>query len=254
MITKNTIDKLTYQVYENRSFMGQEAARLAAEKIKQLLNEKKYINIIFAAAPSQNEFLENLTAENGIDWSKIRAFHMDEYVNLDKDAPQRFGNFLKERIFGKLPFKSVFYLNGNASDLDKECQYYSELLQKYPTDIVCMGIGENAHIAFNDPHVANFNDPKLVKVVDLDNECRQQQVNDGCFASFNDVPSQALTLTIPALMNANYAFCMVPGKTKAKAVSATINGEISETIPSSILRNHKHAVLYLDQDSASKIN
>ena len=254
MITKNTVDNLVFQIYENRSLMGFESAKAASEKIKQLLSEKENVNIIFAAAPSQNEFLENLISDTEIDWRRVRAFHMDEYVALDKNAPQRFGNFLKERIFGKLPFKSVFYLDGNAADLERECQYYSGLLQKYPADIVCMGIGENAHIAFNDPHVANFNDPKLVKVVDLDDECRQQQVNDGCFTSFDDVPAQALTLTIPALMNANYAFCMVPGKTRAKAVSATINGEISETIPSTILRKHPNAILFLDMDSANEID
>lgn len=253
MITSSKVDELLYHVYETRNEMGQEAAKTAALKIKKLLNEKDTVNIIFAAAPSQNEFLANLIRDTEIDWKRIRAFHMDEYVNLDKDAPQGFGNFLKERIFGKLPFKSVFYLDGNAEDLDRECLCYSELLQKYPVDIVCMGIGENAHIAFNDPHVANFNDPKLVKVVELDNECRQQQVNDGCFITFDDVPSKALTLTIPALMNTQYAFCMVPAKTKAKAVANTIKGEISEKVPSTILRKHPNAILFLDKDSASEI-
>lgn len=253
MIRSNKVDKLLFHIYENRNEMGQEAAKAAATKIKQLLNEKETINMIFAAAPSQNEFLANLVATPEIDWTRVRAFHMDEYVGLGKDAPQGFGNFLKERIFGKLPFNAVFYLDGNAADIEKECLYYSELLQKYKVDIVCMGIGENAHIAFNDPHVADFNDTKLVKVVELDNECRQQQVNDGCFIAFDDVPSKALTLTIPALMNAQYAFCMVPAKTKAKAVANTIKGDISEKVPSTILRKHPNAVLFLDTDSASEI-
>jgi len=253
MIGKYKVDELTIQVYENRALMGEAAAKATAERIRQLLKENETINIIFAAAPSQNEFLENLTNEKEIDWRRIRAFHMDEYVGLDKDAPQRFGNFLKERIFGKLPFKSVFYLDGNAPDLDEECSRYAELMKEYPAEIVCMGIGENAHIAFNDPHVADFNDPYLVKVVDLDTECRNQQVNDGCFKSLDKVPSKALTLTIPALMNAQYAFCMVPGKTKAKAVSNTLNGKISELYPSTILRKHPNASLFLDKDSSSQI-
>lgn len=254
MIRKDTVDNLSYQIYENRSLMGIEAAKSASKRIKQLLKKKATINIIFAAAPSQNEFLQNLIKKKGIDWSRICAFHMDEYVDLDIEAPQRFGNFLKERIFEKLPFKAVFYLDGNASNLNEECLRYSELLQKYQVDIVCMGIGENAHIAFNDPHVADFNDPNLVKVVALDNECRNQQVNDGCFTSFDKVPSKALTLTIPALMNAQFAFCMVPGKTKAKAVANTLNGEINETYPSTILRKHPNAIMFLDSDSASKID
>jgi glucosamine-6-phosphate deaminase len=253
MTGKFKVDELTVQVYESRALMGQAAAKATSERIRQLLKENNILNIIFAAAPSQNEFLENLTNEKEIDWSRIRAFHMDEYVGLDKDAPQRFGNFLKERIFGKLPFKSVFYLDGNAPDLDEECCRYTGLLKEYPAEIVCMGIGENAHIAFNDPHVANFNDPYLVKVVDLDSECRYQQVNDGCFKSIDEVPLKALTLTIPALINAQYPFCMVPGKTKAKAVANTLNGNISEIYPSSILRRHPNASLFLDKESAAQI-
>jgi len=253
MIGKYKIGELAVQVYENRALMGQAAAKATSEQIRHLLKENETINIIFAAAPSQNEFLENLTNEKEIDWSRIRAFHMDEYVDLDKDAPQRFGNFLKERIFDKLPFKSVFYLDGNAPDLDEECSRYAGLLKEFPAEIVCMGIGENAHIAFNDPHVADFNDPYLVKVVDLDSECRNQQVNDGCFKSIEEVPSKALTLTVPALMNAQYAFCMVPGKTKAKAVANTLTGEISEMFPSTILRKHRNACLFLDKDSAGQI-
>ena len=253
MIGKYKIGELAVQVYENRALMGQAAAKATSEQIRHLLKENETINIIFAAAPSQNEFLENLTNEKEIDWSRIRAFHMDEYVDLDKDAPQRFGNFLKERIFDKLPFKSVFYLDGNAPDLDEECSRYAGLLKEFPAEIVCMGIGENAHIAFNDPHVADFNDPYLVKVVDLDSECRNQQVNDGCFKSIEEVPSKALTLTVPALMNAQYAFCMVPGKTKAKAVANTLTGEISEMFPSTILRKHPNACLFLDKDSAGQI-
>jgi len=247
MIGKYKIGELAVQVYENRALMGQAAAKATSEQIRHLLKENETINIIFAAAPSQNEFLENLTNEKEIDWSRIRAFHMDEYVDLDKDAPQRFGNFLKERIFDKLPFKSVFYLDGNAPDLDEECSRYAGLLKEFPAEIVCMGIGENAHIAFNDPHVADFNDPYLVKVVDLDSECRNQQVNDGCFKSIEEVPSKALTLTVPALI------CMVPGKTKAKAVANTLTGEISEMFPSTILRKHRNACLFLDKDSAGQI-
>jgi len=245
-------DKLRVQIYPNRREMGMAAAKDAAETIRALLSRQPEVNMIFAAAPSQNEFLEALSASDHIDWQRINAFHMDEYVGLLIDAPQGFGNFLKERIFGKLPFRSVNYLNGNHQP-DEECKRYTTLLQQHPVDIVCMGIGENGHIAFNDPHVARFDDPVRVKVVDLDKKCRMQQVNDGCFASINDVPTHALTLTVPTLMSGRYLFCMVPAKTKAWAVYHTINDPVSETIPATCLRNHENAVLYADTDSAGML-
>ena len=242
-------DKLAVKVFENRKLMGKAAATDVADCIKQMHSEKKEINMIFAAAPSQNEFLEEL-AESGVEWERINAFHMDEYIGLPLDAEQRFGTFLKERIFGRVPFKSVHYINGQAQP-EKECDRYSLLLKQYPVDIVCLGIGENGHIAFNDPHVAKFDDPELVKVVALDEKCRMQQVHDGCFRSIELVPTQAISLTIPALVAAKYMFCIVPASTKAQAVYDTIYGEISESCPASILRTKANAVLYLDSDSAA---
>ena len=242
-------DKLAVKVFENRKLMGKAAATDVADCIEQMLSEKKEINMIFAAAPSQNEFLEEL-AESGVEWERINAFHMDEYIGLPLDAEQRFGTFLKERIFGRVPFKSVHYINGQAQP-EKECDRYSLLLKQYPVDIVCLGIGENGHIAFNDPHVAKFDDPELVKVVALDEKCRMQQVHDGCFRSIELVPTQAISLTIPALVAAKYVFCIVPASTKAQAVYDTIYGEISESCPASILRTKANAVLYLDSDSAA---
>ena len=174
------VDKLNIKVAKTRLEMGNIAADMAAKKIKELLSQKSEINMIFAAAPSQNEMIEVLIGTEGIDWNRINAFHMDEYIGLDKNAPQGFGNFLKDRIFSRVNFKSVAYLNGQAENSEDECTRYSNLLKKHPIDIVCMGIGENGHIAFNDPPVADFNDEKLVKIVKLDEICRQQQVNDGC--------------------------------------------------------------------------
>nr|WP_243641311.1 glucosamine-6-phosphate deaminase [Xylanivirga thermophila] len=246
-------DKLHVKVYGDREGMGRGAANDAACVIKKLLNEKDDVNIIFAAAPSQNEFLEALMLDNDIEWGRINAFHMDEYIGLPADAPQGFGNFLKERIFDRVPFKSITYLNGNATDIEEECIRYTKLLKDNPVDIVCMGIGENGHIAFNDPHVAFFNDDKWVKVVDLDLKCRNQQVHDGCFANLDAVPTHALTLTIPALLSAEHIFCVVPAITKAEAVKNTVNGPITEQCPASILRNHENAVLYVDKDSGKYI-
>jgi glucosamine-6-phosphate deaminase len=248
------VDELSVKVYESRAEMGREAALAAGDQIKQLLSQQEFVNIIFAAAPSQNEFLSALKTQNRVDWRRINAFHMDEYIGLPKDSPQSFGSFLKEKLFGWMPFHSVNYINGNATDLPAECERYTQLLTQYLPDIVCMGIGENGHIAFNDPPVADFADPLMVKVVELDAECRQQQVNDGCFSSLVQVPTHALTLTVPALMAGNFIYCMVPGKNKAKAIDHTLNGEISEQCPSSVLRKHTNAVLFLDKESSLTLN
>lgn len=240
------------KVYESRKLMGEAAASRLATAIDAVLKDKDAVNIIFAAAPSQNEFFTALF-DKDIQWEKVNAFHMDEYINLDEHAPQRFGNFLRKRIFDKFNFKSVQYLDGNAEDIQSECQRYSDLLENYPTDIVCMGIGENGHLAFNDPPVADFNDPEMVKVVTLDLPCRQQQVNDGCFERLEDVPTQALTLTIPVLMRAKVINCVVPGTTKAQAVLDTLTQTITSEFPSTILRKHKGTVLFLDLDSSAYI-
>ena len=253
LVKEMTAGKLKVKLYEDRKDMGSASAAEMSTALKSLLREKDEVNVIFAAAPSQNEFLEALVRAEGIDWKRVNAFHMDEYIGLDEKAPQRFGNFLKERIFGKVPFGSVHYLDGNAKDPEKEGRRYADLLGRHPVDIVCMGIGENGHIAFNDPHVAKFDDAMSVKVVMLDERSRNQQVHDGCFSRISDVPTHALTLTIPALVSANYIFCVVPDATKAKAVKRALTGEIDESCPASILRTHDKAVLYIDKNSASEI-
>lgn len=253
-ITKLTANKLKVRIYETRAEMGAEAAKDVAEKIKELLLIRQgYVNIIFAAAPSQSELLFFLSQQKGIDWSRVNGFHMDEYVGIDQHASQSFAYFLKENIFDKVPFNEVYYINGNAEDLNAECIRYSNSLKEFPADIVCMGIGENTHIAFNDPHTANFNDTQLVKVVTLDEASRRQQVHDGCFAQLGDVPTSAITLTVPALLQADFIYCIVPGKNKAMAVYQTLNSEVSENYPSTSLKRHMNATLYLDNDSAEKL-
>ena len=193
-------DRLKVKVLASRLELGRAAAAIVADKIRKLMVEKDFANIIFAAAPSQNEFIASLLEQQEIDWSLVNAFHMDEYIGLQDDAPQRFGNFLKACLFDQVQFRSVNYIDGNTADPQFASEMYTKILAENPPDIVCMGIGENGHIAFNDPHVADFHDPKSVKVVDLDLACRQQQVNDGCFAALGDVPTHAITLTIPTLM------------------------------------------------------
>ena len=244
--------RLAVRVYENRSALGLAAARDAAAALKAAIQEKGVCNAVFAAAPSQNEFLEALCASD-VDWTKVNAFHMDEYIGLPADAVQRFGNFLRERIFGRLPFRSVSYIRGESTPVEEEIARYTALLRENPTDIVFMGIGENGHIAFNDPHVAHFDDTRAMNAVTLDERCRLQQVHDGCFASLAEVPARALTLTVPALFAAKAVFCMVPGATKAEAVGKTVLGEIREQVPATILRMHPNAALYLDRDSGRDV-
>lgn len=245
-------DNLQVYISEDRAAMGKHAARDIEAAIIQVLNKKDCCNMIFAAAPSQNEVLAALAESKRIEWQKINAFHMDEYIGLSGDAPQGFANFLRKALFNKVPFGSVNCIDSTANP-EKETDRYSKLLMKHPADIVVMGIGENGHIAFNDPHVAQFDDPKLVKIVRLDDTCRMQQVHDGCFGAIEDVPLAAMTLTIPALYAAKEAFCVVPATTKARAVNKTLYGPISENCPASILRRHNSATLYLDQDSASQL-
>lgn len=244
----NTIKK---HVFETRAEMGKKAATDIKNKIKELLESKSEIRMIFAAAPSQNDVLEHLIKSEDIEWNRIIAFHMDEYIGLPKDAPQLFSNFLKDHLFSLVPFKKVHLIDG--SNTKDECKRYTELISEQPIDIVCLGIGENGHIAFNDPPVADFNDAELVKEVVLDDVCRQQQVNDGCFTTLNQVPKSAYTLTIPALTSGQYLFCVVPGVTKKEAVYQTLNyPEISTKWPSTILRTHNNCLFYFDNDSYNK--
>jgi glucosamine-6-phosphate deaminase len=246
------IDKLNIEVYDTRKDMGQKAANDFINYVVSLQKDKEHIRIIFAAAPSQNEFLESVTKNTTINWSNIEVFHMDEYVGLDSSAPQGFGNFLNRGLFSIVKPGKVNLIPTDVTDKNEICEKYGELLSAAPIDIVCMGIGENGHIAFNDPPVADFKDSEVVKVVELDDVCRMQQVNDGCFENISKVPTHAITLTIPTLMSGKKLFCMVPGSTKNRAVQETLNSEISEKCPSTILRTHDDCTLYLDQDSYGK--
>jgi glucosamine-6-phosphate deaminase len=245
-----SVGRLGVRVFDSRDEMGKNAAADAAERIKGILLKKGEATVVFAAAPSQNELLENLK-KSGVDWKKVRALHMDEYVNLPADHPAGFGNFLGRAIFKSAPFMEIHYLRDYrpAEAADR----YAELLEKYPPDLVLLGIGENGHLAFNDPPVADFRDPKAVKLVELDEICRMQQVNDGCFASIDEVPKTALTLTMSALCKIPEKIITVPGAKKARAVRDALTGPVTTGCPASILREYDKSVLYLDRDSAGKI-
>lgn len=240
-------------VFENRAQMGTAAGKEIACRIRELQKQKQEVNIMFAAAPSQNEVLGQLLSERGIDWTAVNALHMDEYIGISSNHPAGFANFLKSKIFSKLPFKKIFCMDSTASDPGMEAVRYADILKSHPLDICILGIGENGHVAFNDPGVADFEDTKLVKIVEIDERCRQQQVNDGCFDSIVQVPPRALTVTIPGLISADYMYCCVPGAAKAEAVHDLINKGISLACPASILTQKPNTNIYLDADSAKWI-
>ncbi|MBQ8509225.1 MAG: 6-phosphogluconolactonase [Clostridia bacterium] len=246
-------DKLTIRVWNNRRSAGAAAASDGAAILKKLLTEQDHVNVIFAAAPSQDDTLSALCAQPGIDWKRVHAYHMDEYVGFDREHPQSFGRYLDNHIFGLVPFGKVCYIGRADADGETVCADYAKLLHDNPPDVVFLGIGENAHIAFNDPWVADFNDPKLVKTVPLDETCRNQQVHDGCFPTLADVPTHAYTLTIPALTSAKALICTVPCTTKAEAVYNTASKPISPDYPATIMRRHPNAVMYCDPDSGAKL-
>ncbi|HVX44017.1 MAG TPA: glucosamine-6-phosphate deaminase [Mycobacteriales bacterium] len=246
------VDRLRVRIYSDKAVMGSSAARDVGARLRELLATQETVRMIFAAAPSQDSLLDGLVAEAGIDWSRVEALHMDEYVGLSADSPGSFAAYLNQRIFDKVRPGRAALIDG-AADPGRESERYTGELRRGPVDIVCLGIGENGHIAFNDPDVADFADPELVKVVTLDERSRRQQVNDECFERLEDVPTQAITLSIPALTSGRHLFCVVPGATKAEAVERMLTGPISEACPASVLRRHESCGLYLDADSAGEL-
>lgn len=249
LIRSFVVEKLKVMIFSDRKAMGKASGDAVAAKMREILQQEKDLFIVFASAPSQNEFLETLGQSSRIDWKRVTAFHLDEYVGLPGEAPQNFGRFLRWKLFEKVRPDKVHYINGMADDLEEECRRYAYLFKDHPFDIGCLGIGENGHLAFNDPPVADFHDPQHVKVVELDRTSRLQQVNDGCFQDLDTVPQKAITLTLPVIFSSKVIFCMVPGPTKAEAVKKTLEGPISTACPATILRRHEDATLFLDRDS-----
>jgi len=250
-LEKASTGTLKIHVANSRTEMGAHAAEDIAREIRACLARQPLVRIIFAAAPSQTEMLAALRLQKDIDWSRIIAFHMDEYLGLSVDAPQRFGLWLRRHIFDYLPFGEVNLLEP-GNDPEKTTVEYAAKLNAAPIDIVCCGIGSNGHLAFNDPP-AIFDDPLTVKIVDLDIDCRQQQVDDECFAALEDVPMRALTVTIPGLLRGHALFCCVPGALKKEAVRRTIFEPINPMCPATVLREHSRCSLYLDPESAAEV-
>ena len=255
-----TTDRLAVEIHSDRRAMGRAAALGAGAYLRGVIAERGRARVIFACAPSQDEFLAALVevSQGGgpasFDWGCVTAFHMDEYVGLAADHPQSFRHYLREHLLAKVRVGEFHPLPADENDNAAVCARYSSLLAAAPIDLICLGIGENGHIAFNDPPVADFEDPALVKSVGLDDACRRQQVNDGCFPNFDAVPQMALTLTVPVFRHARRLSVHVPGRRKGAAVKAALRGPIETACPASILRLHPQATLFIDGDAASGLS
>ncbi len=248
-----TVDSLEVRVFATQAELAQAAAWEAQAVLQEAITKADSATVIFAAANSQIQFLAALVPLGGIDWSKVTMFHMDEYVGLDARHPASFRRFLRERVEQRVRPKAFHWIEGEAMQPLAECERYANLLTSQPIDLCLLGIGENGHLAFNDPAVADFADRHAVKLVKLDEACRQQQVGEGHFASLADVPQYALTLTIPALCAARRMLCIAPERRKAQAVRDALRGPVSPECPASWLRRQAHCTLCLDAESASLV-
>jgi len=255
-IQEFAVDSLQVRVFEDRRSLGMAAAAYVDSVIAARQQVAQMAHVIFAAAPSQNEFLESLVSRQSFDTMRLVCLHMDEYLGLPVEHPSSFRNYLLRHYFrpAGIPSRHLRLISGESTELPlKVCLEYENQLRETPPDVVCAGIGENGHLAFNDPPVADLLDPVWVKTVRLDPACRAQQVHDGCFARLEDVPTHAYTLTIPALLSAKVVSVVVPGIRKAEAVRDTLRTAISEACPATALRRHEGAILWLDRDSASLV-
>jgi glucosamine-6-phosphate deaminase len=252
-IARFSVDSLEVVVFENRGLAGRAAAQFVKRAIAAQALRAPRVHMVFAAAPSQNEFLAGLVADKDIDWTRVVAFQLDEYLGVDANHPASFRRYLQEHLFRLVGLDSsrTRLIPGEQVERPLQtCLAYEDMLKAEPPDIVCAGIGENGHLAFNDPPVADFLDPVLVKVVRLDAACRNQQFNDGCFDSLAEVPTHGYTMTVPAILRAPVISVIVPGPRKANAVLNTLRGPIGEACPATALRGHRGARLYLDREAA----
>lgn len=244
--------QLAIDIAPTRVALGERAANFVSAHLTATLAQQSRARVIFACAPSQDEFLAALT-QTPLDWTRVDAFHMDEYVGLRASHPASFRSYLQQHFLRHVNIGSFAAIAGESTDSAQEAQRYAHLIAAAPIDLICLGIGENGHLAFNDPPVADFTDPLLVKKVTLDHACRQQQVNDGCFSTLADVPQQAISLTIPVFRAAHVLSIVVPGLRKAQAVAATCLGPLTPQCPASILQTHPRARLFLDTFSALQL-
>jgi glucosamine-6-phosphate deaminase len=248
------VGSIKLEIHEDRKAAGVAAARAAAQALEQLDHAQNEIGVIFATGASQLEMLHALTSMPGLPWRKVHGFHLDEYVGIAENHPASFRRYLRENLTERVPLAEFFEIDGSTSDPDRvRREYVQELLEANP-QLCLLGIGENGHLAFNDPPEANFHDPEAMKVVTLDAACRQQQLAEGWFETFEDVPQRAFTLTIPTLLKVPKLILSVPGRRKAQIVRRTLEEPISTACPATILRTHPDVTLYLDPESASELN
>ncbi len=247
------VDSLPVRVYASEEELGRAAAADMAALLRAALDERGEANVILATGNSQLAFLRALRADDAVDWSRVRVFHMDEYVGIDPDHRASFPRFLREHLLEHVDVKEFFPMAGDPDRVDAICRDYEQLLREHPADAVALGWGENGHLAFNDPPYADFDDPLWVKPVQLDEVSRKQQHGEGHFDTLDEVPTHAITLTIPALLAAKRVLCIVPEARKAAAVRACLHESVSEDRPGSILRQVRHATLYLDPESAASL-
>jgi glucosamine-6-phosphate deaminase len=237
-------------VFSSAEALGKAAALRAAQIISDAIRSRGYARVIAATGNSQLP-LANELVKQPVQWSAVDLFHMDEYIGLDENHPSSFRYWIRTRLAEKIHPRRVHYLNGNAPDLTSEIQRYTDLLLADSIDLAFVGFGENGHIAFNDPPVADFNDPATVKRITLDEPCRRQQAGEGHFPTIEAVPREAVTITCPGLFRAAHWVCCVPERRKAEAVRNALEGPISESCPASLVRRHPSAFVYLDTESAS---
>jgi glucosamine-6-phosphate deaminase len=246
------VDELGISVYGTNDELGKAAATEAADIIREAIARRGDANIVLATGNSQKTFLAALRTES-INWPKVSVFHLDEYVGLDPAHPASFPNFLLRHIIEHVKPGAFYPLSGSTQDAARVCREYETLLRSHPADLCALGIGENGHLAFNDPPGVNFNDPVWLRTVKLAPRSRQQQVDEGHFASLDEVPREAVTMTIPAMLSASRILVMVPEARKADAVRRTLYGPITERVPSTILRRSAKARLFLDLDSGAEV-
>jgi glucosamine-6-phosphate deaminase len=236
-------------ISENKQELGKKAAQKGAELINKAIAKNGKANIIVATGASQFEMLEELVKKD-IEWSVVTGFHLDEYIGIDETHPASFRKYLKERFVSLVPLKKFHYVN--ATDAENECKRLGEIISRHPVDVAFVGIGENGHLAFNDPP-ADFETEEPYLVVNLDDDCRKQQLGEGWFPTFDDVPKQAISMSIKQIMKSKHIICSVPDERKAIAVKNTVKSEISPMVPASVLQQHPLTWLFLDKDSASKL-
>jgi len=251
-----TVDKLHVHLHPNRGAMGRAAAARAHAHVKACVAARGFSRVILSSAPSQDDFyaaLADLAVGEPEVWARVVTFHMDDYVGLAPDHPQSFSRYLQEHFFHRVEVAEFHPIRGDAPDPQAEAARYAGLLESAPIDLIGMGIGENGHVAFNDPPVADFEDPVSVKIVEMDRVCRQQQVNDGCFPTIDAVPRFALSITLPVFARAGMLSCHVPTARKAAAVLATLTGPVGTSCPATLMRHHPNATLHLDPAAASRL-